>query len=66
MSGWAERRRDADAEWRLERAEAERAACPWCQQPAGRTCVNKYTGEVLAKAPAHWQRTVSASELDDP
>jgi hypothetical protein len=65
VTSWSERRRDEDAEWRHERDAAQRAVCPWCGRPAGKTCVNKYTGVELKGAPAHWQRTLAASELDD-
>lgn len=60
MTSWAEQQASADAEWRMERLTAERVPCPWCAAAVGESCVSKYTGRVLAKAPAHWQRLKSA------
>lgn len=65
MTGWAERKADADREWRMERATAERVPCPWCAASVGESCVSKYTGQVLRKAPAHWQRVKAAVERPD-
>jgi len=56
MTSWAERQRDADANWRNERLTAETVACPWCHQPRGQTCLNSLTGEPMERVPAHWQR----------
>ncbi len=52
----------SDMEWRMARAEAERARCPRCQAEPGEHCVNT-SGDEL-RAPAHWQRINAAKELE--
>lgn len=51
----------SDMEWRMLRAEAERAYCPRCAAEVGEHCVNLLFGDEL-KAPAHWQRIDAAKE----
>lgn len=65
MTSWAERRRDADVNWRWVRDQAEQVACPRCEVLAGVTCRNPGTGEVFKRAPAHWQR-IRAAEMAEP
>lgn len=56
------RREVSDLEWRMVRAEAERARCPRCAAEPGEHCVNTFGDEL--KAPAHFQRINAASELE--
>ncbi len=58
MTAWSGRQAAADVEWRMEREQAQRVPCPRCNAGLGETCVNTYTGQLLEKAPAHWQRFV--------
>lgn len=67
MTSWAERHRDADSEWRMERWTAEAVDCPRCgargrgeanDQPAEH-CVGTITGVEL-QAPAHPVRIYEA------
>lgn len=72
MTSWAERRRDTDSEWRIERYRAEAVPCPRCRAVArvdgepdqpGQHCWNEITGREL-QAPAHDARIKAASVLD--
>lgn len=56
------RREVSDMEWRMVRADAERAHCPRCAAEIGEHCVNTFGDEL--KAPAHFQRIDAAKELE--
>lgn len=56
------RREVSDMEWRMTRADAERARCPRCSAAVGEHCVNTFGDEL--RAPAHWQRIDAAKELE--
>lgn len=56
------RREVSDLEWRMARADAERARCPWCGAESGAHCVNPFGDDL--KAPAHWQRLAAARNLE--
>jgi len=60
VTSWAEQHRDADANWRWVRQQAEQVVCPRCHAEPGVTCRNPGTGLVFKKAPAHWQRFKAA------
>lgn len=61
-----DRMRDADAEWRHERAQAETVMCEECHQPAGETCLNLSDGRPLGKLPAHHRRITAGLASDYP
>jgi hypothetical protein len=70
VTTWAERRRDADSEWRMERFTAESVACPRClavpradgaPDRPDQHCRNAITGLEL-RAPAHDARIRAARE----
>jgi hypothetical protein len=54
----------SDLEWRMTRAEAERAVCPRCHAAIGEPCTNTFGDEL--RAPAHFQRINAAQELEAP
>lgn len=56
------RREVSDLEWRMVRAEAERAHCPRCGAEPGQHCVNTFGDEM--RAPAHFQRITAAEGLE--
>lgn len=65
MTAWSGRQAAADVEWRMEREQAQRVPCPRCNAGLGETCVNTYTGQLLEKAPAHWQRLYAVEHRAD-
>lgn len=58
MTGWAERRRIADLEWRMVRQEAEEHTCNECGAPPG-GALPKHPRRHRATGPA---RPLAASE----
>jgi hypothetical protein len=58
MTEWANRQRDADAEWRMLREQAETESCPEleCLAPIGEHCKNLTSGLDLEHLPAHGKR----------
>jgi len=66
VTSWAERQRDADANWRNERVTAETVPCtePDCGAGVGETCRNVRTGDPIKHQPAHARRIKAAGEVE--
>jgi hypothetical protein len=64
MTEWSNRQRDADAEWRMLREQAETEPCPEldCPAVAGETCVNLDDRLPLGRLPAHSRRIRAAAD----
>jgi hypothetical protein len=56
VSAWAERRRLRDAEWLMDREQAQTVRCRDCKAEPGSTCVNLTDRLPLVKQPAHRSR----------
>jgi hypothetical protein len=64
VTEWVRRQSVSDAEWRMERAQAETISCPQpgCTAQVGETCINLINQLPLENQPAHILRIREAQE----
>lgn len=68
MTEWVRRQSVSDAEWRMERQQAETIRCPQpgCTAGPGETCINLSNQLPLENQPAHALRIRDAQNQEKP